>query len=400
MVIEEWLRPDVARALLAEFPRAKNEATYDHVRDWGKTARLVDDLLASAPFIAWLSSLTKIQYLVHDPSYSHAGMRISPTGGPWEVGPHELGWHRRICVVINLTPGWIERWGAAPTRANRSALSNRCSIFEADDHSLHGFGLTGGQIETDPARVLQAYYYERRRPTREAPVKERRKPRSIEIEPVPAALSAKASVEEQRQAAWQAFENNIESLRALLEDEIARARAIASSLHRSFDDGSAPLLAAEHSAWRSVFERQADLAKHLAEHPQHAAQMRASVAFPPLPESPAGTVLSHSGFWRDRWVAMTCRLVLAACKEPRVLEIDGYLPARLAGQELTCRVLGTSSRSASFGQGPFTWRIPVPANREPTAVEISADRTYRPHAEAESADSRELAWHLVKLRIA
>ena len=405
MVIDELLRPDVARALLAELPRQRHEGGFVHVRDWGKTARLVDDFLGDPTFLTLLSALTKIPHLVHDASYQHAGLRISPSGGPWHVAPHELGWHRRLCVVINLTPTWIERAGHAPlvSPSTSQVDTNRCTIFEADDHSLQGFSMSPASIESEPARLIQAFYYERRRPTSAAPSQERRQSRVLTIEPTPKVITTgKTNLEEQRQAAWHGFEANVETLRALLDEDIARSRALALSLHRSFNDGTAPLTPDERQAWERVFTHQAELAKALsAAKARQNAELRASVAFPALPVEPATSIQAHSGFWRDRWVTTESRIILPPSKQARVLEVDGYLPARLAGQVLSSRVVGAVVRSESFGQGPFTLRIAVPASAlETVAVELSAARSYQPSAEEDSPYTRELAWHLVKLRIA
>lgn len=188
--LTDFLDPEVAREIAAEFPTADTEAwtQYKHHNEnkAGMAKRelfppklgAVADELNSPEFVAWLSRLTGIPGLVPDPSLEGGGLHQSGLGGflnvhtDFSMHHYHKNWRRRVNVIVYLNPGWKEEWGGAiefwekdekgamkGCAAKYPPLLNHAVIFTTDDRSLHGFPDPLTCPAGESRKSLAFYYY-------------------------------------------------------------------------------------------------------------------------------------------------------------------------------------------------------------------------------------------------
>lgn len=201
-VIEDFFEPSFAEELLSEFPRfdprlARNEAG----RTGGKAvnteiARIspayqrLYDALSSGPFLDFVSEITGIPGLLHDPLMFGGGTHENLHGQ--DLDPHvdfnydqSRKLHRRLNLIVYMNKEWKSEWGGSlelhsnprDPYTNRISsyqpLFNRCVLFETNEYSWHGFPqIHLPQDRRDVSRKsISIYLYTRDRPAEEvAPV--------------------------------------------------------------------------------------------------------------------------------------------------------------------------------------------------------------------------------------
>jgi 2OG-Fe(II) oxygenase superfamily len=192
MVIDDFLVPDAAAVMAGSFFsfeearargfefKAVNENLKIQIVDPKKfppaIAQLAD-ALSSPEFIGELSYITGIDNLLWDPTYSGGGMHQTAKSGWLDVHVdfnynEPLQLHRRLNILVYLSPEWEESWGGALELWDAAVqhceqrvvpLFNRCAIFTTSDISFHG--VTAVTCPDGTQRCsFAAYYY-----TREAP---------------------------------------------------------------------------------------------------------------------------------------------------------------------------------------------------------------------------------------
>ncbi len=194
-VFDSLLRPEVAAALVSEFPRPQDPVGWDHYGAEGfekKIATSKEHLLPpllrrtlheinSAPFIAFLEALTGIEGLLPDPMMLGGGLHLSRPGDL--LGIHaDFNWHaklklhRRINVLIYLNPNWDDAWGGELELWDRSASRcvtriaprlNRAVVFNTRSDTFHGHPRPLACPEGVFRRSIAAYYYTAERPADE-----------------------------------------------------------------------------------------------------------------------------------------------------------------------------------------------------------------------------------------
>src|SRR6185312_10965569 len=166
VVIDDFLAPDFAAALLGNFPAfERGNAVGDDGKPGGKP--------------------TGIEGLIYDPWYLGGGTHENRDG--MSLDPHvdfnyhpSERWHRRLNLIVYLNPQWEESWGgclelfrdphadARPARSVAPAF-NRCVIFETSERSWHAFD----RITLPPEhaaltrRSIALYFYTKDRPAAE-----------------------------------------------------------------------------------------------------------------------------------------------------------------------------------------------------------------------------------------
>lgn len=197
VVIDDFLAPDYAAQLLADFPpfergNARNEAgelggksTIERIRQLGTPYATLDDLIQSRAFLDLVSRITGIPDLLYDPHYFGGGTHESRSGQ--DLDPHVdfnrhpiESWHRRLNLIVYLNHEWDDGWGGSlelhsDPRARDdktirvTPLYNRCVIFETTEWSWHGFNrITLPAGRTDLSRKsIALYFYTRERPAEE-----------------------------------------------------------------------------------------------------------------------------------------------------------------------------------------------------------------------------------------
>jgi hypothetical protein len=197
VVIDDFLVPAVAEALLREFPpfdvkfalneagEIGNKAVVEKIRGIGPAYAALDDLIQSRAFLDLVGRITGIDELQYDPWYFGGGTHENREGQ--DLDPHidfnrhpvERS-HRRLNLIVYLNPEWHDAWGGsleihrdprAPDNEVQlvTPLFNRCVIFETNEISWHGFSritLPPGR-EHLSRRSIALYFYTRERPAEE-----------------------------------------------------------------------------------------------------------------------------------------------------------------------------------------------------------------------------------------
>jgi Rps23 Pro-64 3,4-dihydroxylase Tpa1-like proline 4-hydroxylase len=198
LVIEGFLKTDVAEALLRDFPafdpkRAVNEfgevgnkAVNERIETLSPSYAAVADYLKSAAFLKLMSDLTGIPDLLPDVDMYGGGTHENRHGQ--ELDAHvdfncdpKTKLHRRLNLLVYLNREWDESWGGSielhsnPRKPEENEISsftpllNRAVIFETNEYSWHGF-----QRINFPAnkrhlsrKSLSVYLYTKTRPQHE-----------------------------------------------------------------------------------------------------------------------------------------------------------------------------------------------------------------------------------------
>lgn len=192
-VIDDFLPPDAARRVLAEFPDVGAEwHRYDNARErklasredrhFGPATRALMHELNALDFLKFLEALTGIDALISDPRYEGGGLHQIERGG--KLGVHaDFNHHplyrldRRINVLIYLNEGWrdewnghLELWDRSMSRcaAKVAPLFNRCVVFNTTDDAFHGHPEPLACPPGVTRKSLALYYYSNGRPRHES----------------------------------------------------------------------------------------------------------------------------------------------------------------------------------------------------------------------------------------
>jgi len=190
ILLKDFLEPDVASEMAAQFPQAATDAwtQYKHANEnkLGMAKRqlfppaigAVTDELNSPEFVGWISELTGIPNLMADPMLEGGGLHQSGRGGylnvhtDFSMHHFHANWRRRVNLILYLNPGWQEEWGGALELWEKSAdgkmtrcgakyppLLNHALIFTTDERSLHGFPDALTCPKEESRKSLALYYY-------------------------------------------------------------------------------------------------------------------------------------------------------------------------------------------------------------------------------------------------
>ena len=198
LVIEGFLKTDVAEALLRDFPafdpkRAVNEfgevgnkAVNEQIETLSPSYAAVADYLKSAVFLKLMSDLTGISDLLPDVNMFGGGTHENRHGQ--ELDAHvdfnydpQTKLHRRLNLLVYLNREWDESWGGSielhsnPRKPDENEISsftpllNRAVIFETNEYSWHGFQKI--HLPADKRHLsrksLSVYLYTKTRPQHE-----------------------------------------------------------------------------------------------------------------------------------------------------------------------------------------------------------------------------------------
>ncbi|HEY1454140.1 MAG TPA: 2OG-Fe(II) oxygenase [Roseiarcus sp.] len=198
LVIEGFLKTDVAEALLRDFPafdpkRAVNEfgevgnkAVNEKIETLSASYAAVADYLKSAVFLKLMSDLTGIPDLLPDVNMFGGGTHENRHGQ--ELDAHvdfnydpQTKLHRRLNLLVYLNREWDESWGGSielhsnPRKPDENEISsftpllNRAVIFETNEYSWHGFQRI--DLPADRRQLsrksLSVYLYTKTRPEHE-----------------------------------------------------------------------------------------------------------------------------------------------------------------------------------------------------------------------------------------
>jgi hypothetical protein len=201
--IENFLEPDFAERLLADFPvfdpaLAANEiyggawgkAVNTKIRQISPAYEELYELIDSAEFLDFMSQVSGIPGLLPDPTHYGGGTHENRHGQ--DLDPHvDFNYdepqklHRRLNLIVYLNKGWKAEWGGSlevhsnPRRPSENQIRsfepffNRAVLFETNEYSWHGFPkIELPEEERHRSRKsISIYLYTRERPAEElAPV--------------------------------------------------------------------------------------------------------------------------------------------------------------------------------------------------------------------------------------
>jgi 2-oxoglutarate-Fe(II)-dependent oxygenase superfamily protein len=185
LVLDDFVDPAAARAVLDEFTGLPDSWTYYHhvnekkrgfadLARMGPATRALIGELQSDGFLAALEALTGIRRLIADPELDGGGLHETPSGGFLNVHTDflshttRLHWSRQVNLLLFLNPGWqesygggLEFWDADARRAVQriAPIFNRCVIFRTGNRSFHG---APSAVDCPPGtarRSLALYYF-------------------------------------------------------------------------------------------------------------------------------------------------------------------------------------------------------------------------------------------------
>jgi Rps23 Pro-64 3,4-dihydroxylase Tpa1-like proline 4-hydroxylase len=167
IVIDDFLRPEVAAALEAEYPawddalwwqydnQIEQKKALNHWDRFPPVTYKVMSIFNSPGFLADLEALTGIQGLQVDSGLNGGGWHGHTAGGKLNVhldySLHpKLKLERRLNLIVYITAGWDPRWGGQlglwegtaekPTVLGRriDCIFNRAVLFDTTQDSWHG----------------------------------------------------------------------------------------------------------------------------------------------------------------------------------------------------------------------------------------------------------------------
>jgi hypothetical protein len=167
VVIRDFFSAEVAQRLLDDFPSFEERFARGEMGDVGRKAarqdvrnisgayREVDDFIQTPEFLNLMSGITGIPDLLYDSEYHGGGTHENVDGASLythvDFNYHPKGWHRRLNLIVYLTPEWEDEWGGSlelhsnpwdPWNDSAKTLQtkfNQAVLFETSEHSWHGF---------------------------------------------------------------------------------------------------------------------------------------------------------------------------------------------------------------------------------------------------------------------
>lgn len=167
VVIDDFLRPDVAEAILDRFPTVTDpskllnefgdpnpKSAISDVRNLGGPFVQIDDYIQSQEFLDAMSAVTGIPDLRYDPWYYGAGTHENFHGAgldahyDFNIHPHTAH-HRRLNAIVYLNKDWNPDWRGDisfhtdpwdlknDVKKSVQPEFNRCVIFETTENSWH-----------------------------------------------------------------------------------------------------------------------------------------------------------------------------------------------------------------------------------------------------------------------
>ena len=181
--IDDFLDADFARSVCSAFPSfqeaklAGKEFAAVNETKFAPPIRMLNDILASRPFIERIEAMTGISGLLADPDLAGGGIHETNTGGHLDVHVDfnyiaDKKWHRRVNILIYFNDDWHEDYGGYLDIWDREVKQrhgyfapsfNRACGFVTGKYSWHG--VTPVHCPPGMARRSFAVYYY----TREAP---------------------------------------------------------------------------------------------------------------------------------------------------------------------------------------------------------------------------------------
>jgi len=172
---------DEQNAQVNKFFTPWNDESLNSLSDKMPVVSKVIDYLNSKLFTNFLEELTGIDNILPDPTLNGGGCHYIKRGGRLalhtDYGKHpKTKFHRRINVLLYLTPDWQKEWGGhlelwrkEPWTHFKSILPifNRAIIFNTTNDSIHGHPTPLNVPENGGRYSIAMYYFTEDRPIKE-----------------------------------------------------------------------------------------------------------------------------------------------------------------------------------------------------------------------------------------
>ncbi len=209
IVLDNFLKPDSARAIIDNFPGLQDPIDWDRYGNPGFEMKIASSKEEQFPavirqalhdfnsgvFVRFLQALTGIEHLFPDPHLLGGGVHLSGPEG--HLGIHaDFNWHpqlqahRRVNMMVYFNEDWrpeydgdLELWSTDACHCIKSIapIFNRAVIFNAYSDSFHGHPRPLKLAQGQWRRSIAMYYYTAQRPEHEtrAPHNTRYKGRDV-----------------------------------------------------------------------------------------------------------------------------------------------------------------------------------------------------------------------------
>lgn len=391
VVIDDFLDPSVASAMLDSFPGFENKyaisetgkegrkATRERVCELPEPYPQIDAWLQSADFLDAVSSITGIPDLLFDPDYIGGGTHEVVEGArlnmhiDFNYHPKTRA-HRRLNLIVYLNREWEESWGGVlelsedPWNADCAPsirvlpLFNRAVIFETNEESWHGFPrIRFPEGRRDLTRRSFAIYLY----TRERPAEEVASPHSTIYVPDPPSSDLVAGY----------ALNELDVKEIHQQSNVNRLRV------------------------RHLYQREKGLLQQIS-NLEHALE-EARSAFRLEVFGYARQPLAPDGVWPDGWATREASLELELVEPCESGVANIWVPEVFdGGLGLTVECNGHETSHVVQNGGIAELRFPINADAgQRVSVRIKANRHWRPEEHGESSDSRALSFHFRHLRL-
>jgi hypothetical protein len=372
VVIPDFFSREVAQRLLDEFPTFEERFATGETGDIGRKAvrkdvrniseayREVDGFIQTPGFLNFMSEISGIPDLLYDSEYHGGGTHENIDGASLythvDFNYHPKGWHRRLNLIVYLSPEWEEEWGgnlelcsnpwdplnddvkAVPTKFNQAIL------FETSEHSWHGFS----QIKLPEGRrhltrkSFAIYLYTTDRPADQT-----------------------------------AASHSTIYIPFGMPDDIEPGSVLTEDQHR--------LLTARFTEYRDMLKLQYDRQLRMSE------EFRAGYKLDLQGYAVQGR--APAGRWPDTWVSSDFSMEFTPTKPARGLLLEVAVPPKLESDQVLEIQAGEWSGTEELHPGEKrALKIPISAGAgETMEVAIHASTTWSPGG----ADTRELAYRMV-----
>lgn len=184
IVIDDFIEPEVLRAILADFPLSEKKGFFDRDQERFKfqyqpsecSSGLIRNLFAELngqAFLGFLEELTGLRGLISDPYFDGGGLHETKRGG--HLGVHadfnihgRLKIERKLNLLIYLNEDWDDAYGGelelwdqqmAKCVVQVAPVFGRAVIFNTELDSFHGHPEPLNCPSERSRRSIATYYY-------------------------------------------------------------------------------------------------------------------------------------------------------------------------------------------------------------------------------------------------
>ena len=186
IVLDDFLSPDAANALLEEFgERNENWTAYNHYNErkaglthmelMGPQTREIVQELSSKRFLGWMEQVSGITGLLADPDLDGGGLHSIKRGGflnlhvDFKSHTTRRSWSRQLNLLLYLNKEWQDDWEGFLELWDRDVercverikpIFNRCVLFQtSSENSYHGHPTPLACPEDVSRKSLALYYF-------------------------------------------------------------------------------------------------------------------------------------------------------------------------------------------------------------------------------------------------